>query len=665
MKRALPRSGSNKLQGRCYKKARKTSPGHLAEQIQQATSSGYVEGSSEGLGSAPRQQGMYDRPAMLGENMGGTGLYLARAPSGSFYKAQNVVINQPTMIENAISSASRNPDLEVLMPYTDPCAYVDSSARHPPPRCHPDTRKHIQKKLTMAFDNPDRQFNMIWLRGPAGTGKSAVAQTFVKGSQVLGRHGTSYFFSRPRGWNKYITVVPSLIYQLPDPQILDQSPPVQFEKLIIHPFLTIQTRNNGRDRILIPFLVALDGLDECESEEAQCELIDMIAKAVRDHEDLPLFWLICSRMEEHLQIAFAEVAECGQETLAIDAECRDDVERFLRSEFARIRSKRRNLVPATWPSESDFGIVARAVSGLFIFGSTVMKDIGSSTCANPVQRLQVLISFLENVEQIAATNPLEALDLFYTRIMSDVPETIFPITWRILAFFTYMPEPRYIDDSPPEKPRSAQALSNFLDLDQASFYTALRQLHSVISIPTPDDALATPLQIYHASFQDFLLDPQRSGKFFISKQKARVEVLKSILFWHESDSVQFHVADSRVCFGGPCQHDPFPNLKWVSEGNRGTIATLILEYARDRTVCWRSFEDLDQNSSEPELLPLCQQLDYRYLDLGRDAGFFVNAFLSWVLNQVWAQVSLGFILLTSFNMRTPRVDLSAQSPAMI
>uniref|UniRef100_A0AAD5VFV3 Nephrocystin 3-like N-terminal domain-containing protein n=1 Tax=Leucocoprinus birnbaumii TaxID=56174 RepID=A0AAD5VFV3_9AGAR len=655
MKRALPQSGSNELQDCRYKKARKTSPGHSAEQIQQATS--YVDGSGEGpllsyssysppnflaprsdndfilptnpyiqtqaaaylptslalskrldshwippsnsippnhpgtyLGGtaiwhppygagparanlnpaavasssnhrraiyAPRQQGMYDRPAMLGENMGGTGLYLARAPSGSFYKAKNVVINQATMIENAILSASGNLNLEALMPYTDPRAYVDSSARHPPPRCHPDTRKHILKKLTMAFNDPDRPFNMIWLRGPAGTGKSAVAQTFVKESQVLGRHSASYFFSRPRGWNKYITVIPSLVYQLAvncppyrnlvtnaiasDPQILDQSPPVQFERLIIHPFRTIQTHNNSHDRILIPFLIALDGLDECESEEAQCELVDMIANAVRDHKDLPLFWLICSRMEEHLQNAFAEVVECGpvcgQETLAIDAECRDDVERLLRSEFAKIRSKYRSSVPRNWPSESEFGIVARAVSGLFIFGSTVMKDIGASAHTNPVQRLQVLISFLKNVEQTAATNPLEALDAFYAHILSDVPETVFPTTWRILAFFIYMPKDKYHII---EKPSSAQALANFLDLDQASFYTALRQLHSVISIPTPKDAFTTPLQFYHASFQDFLLDPQHSGKFFISKQKALVAVLKSILFWNESDSVRFH-----------------------------------------------------------------------------------------------------------------------------
>ncbi|KAJ3565646.1 hypothetical protein NP233_g7500 [Leucocoprinus birnbaumii] len=604
-----------------------------------------------------RQQEMYDTSAafnsgsnavvddvMLVENMGGTGPSQARVSTGSFYKAQNVVINQPTMIENAISSTSGKPVLEILMPYTDSRAHVDSSARHPPPRCHPDTRKHILGKLTADFNNPGRQFNMIWLRGPAGTGKSAVAQTFAMRSEELGRHGASYFFSRPRGWNKYVTVIPSLIYQLAvncppyrnlvanaianDPHILDKSPPVQFTKLIIHPFHTLQTRDHGRQRILVPFLVALDGLDECESEEAQLELINMIADAVRLHKDLPLFWVICSRIEEHLQIAFTRIAECGRETLAIDAECRDDVERFLRSEFAEIRSKYCNSVPANWPSESDFGVVLRAVNGLFIFGSTVMKDIGSPEYANPIQRLQILISFLKNVEQTAATNPLKALDLFYTCILSDIPEAIFPITWRILAFFIYMPE---VYEA--EKPRSAQALSNFLDLDQASFYTTLRQLHSVISIPTPEDAFTTPLQFYHASFQDFLLDPQRSGKFFISEQKARVEVLKSILLWHESDSVQFHAADGKVRFAGPCLYNPFPNLKWVSERNHGTISALISNYAADERACWGLFHDLDQNTLEPELLSFCQQLDYRYLDLGSNAIYFIDGFLSWVLNQ--------------------------------
>ncbi|KAJ3565644.1 hypothetical protein NP233_g7499 [Leucocoprinus birnbaumii] len=530
----------------------------------------------------------------------GAGTVVHNAPilAGPFHQAHHVVLNnanfygyrnQPVPVANDMISTGR-PVLEVLMEYTDSRAYVDSSARHPPPSCHQST-----------------QFNMIWLHGPAGTGKSAVAQTFAMECEQRGRFGASYFFSHTRGWNKYVMVIPSLAYQLAvqfppyrnllasaianDPQLLrDKAPPVQFTKLIIRPFQLLQIQ--GRHPIETPFLVLLDGLDECESQDAQCELIHMIADAARNHRALPFFWLICSHMEEHLQYAFSGIKECGRDTLAIDAECCDDVERFLRSEFAKIKATFYNLVPSNWPSEADFSIVMRAVSGLFIFGSTVMKDIGSAECANPVQRLQVLISFLENVEGTASTNPLQALDLFYARILSDVPETIFPTTWRILAFLIYMPEDK---NGGPRKPRSAQ--------------------------------------FYHASFQDFLLDPQRSGRFFISKQKARVEVLKSSLFWHEFDSVQFHAANGRVRLGGPCQHDPFPNFKWVSEGNHGAISTLISKYAVDRKICWESFEDLDKNTSEPELLSLSQQLDYRYLNLGFRAMCFLDRFLPWVLSQ--------------------------------
>ncbi|KAJ3565643.1 hypothetical protein NP233_g7498 [Leucocoprinus birnbaumii] len=325
-----------------------------------------------------------------------------RPSVGAFHQAHHIALNQPMLVENMISNGE--PVLQTLKPYTDPRTYLDSSARHPPPSCHLNTRRRVREKLTSALDDQSIQFKMIWLRGPADTGKSAVAQTLAMESEEKGRFSASIFLSRTRGWDKYHTIVN-------DPQLLDKSPPVQFTKLIIHPFYFLQI--SGRTATLRPLLIVLDGLDECESEDAQCELIYMIANALRTHKDLPLFWLICSRTEEHLQYAFAEVVECARENLAIDAECRADVEYFLRSEFVKIRAKYRNSVPVDWPAETDFEIVVRAVSGLFIFASTVMKDIGSSEHANPFRRLQGLLSFLQQLDGLAIVNLLQALDLFY------------------------------------------------------------------------------------------------------------------------------------------------------------------------------------------------------------------------------------------------------------
>jgi hypothetical protein len=121
---------------------------------------------------------------------------------------------------------------------------------------------------------------MLYVRGSAGTGQSAVAQSFGDFCEEEGNFGGSYFFSRVANRNKLKTVTPTLVYQLAEniteyrslighqlaepPLLLRKSPPVQFRKLFAEPFAALQ-RQRPRKHIAI----ILDGLDECEGEDAQ------------------------------------------------------------------------------------------------------------------------------------------------------------------------------------------------------------------------------------------------------------------------------------------------------------------------------------------------------------------------------------------------------------
>lgn len=75
----------------------------------------------------------------------------------------------------------------------------DSLARYPPPWCHPRTREKI---LRIIMDWVDRdadtsQPTIMWLRGPAGAGKSesAIAQTIAE-CYKDSRLAASFFFLR-------------------------------------------------------------------------------------------------------------------------------------------------------------------------------------------------------------------------------------------------------------------------------------------------------------------------------------------------------------------------------------------------------------------------------------------------------------------------------------
>ncbi|KAF9263164.1 hypothetical protein L218DRAFT_865804, partial [Marasmius fiardii PR-910] len=73
----------------------------------------------------------------------------------------------------------------------------DSQARFPQPKCSEGTREAILKDLLQWAHTSSSQDvpGVCWLRGSAGVGKSAIAQTIAEGCEGNGLLG-SFFFSR-------------------------------------------------------------------------------------------------------------------------------------------------------------------------------------------------------------------------------------------------------------------------------------------------------------------------------------------------------------------------------------------------------------------------------------------------------------------------------------
>jgi hypothetical protein len=393
---------------------------------------------------------------------------------------------------------------------------------------------------------------MLWVRGSAGTGKSAVAQSFGDSCEEEENLGGSYFFSRVANRNKLETVVPTLVYQLAmnvpayrslighrlaeTPLLLRNSPPVQFRKLIVEPFAAL--RRQGLQK---PIVVILDGLDECEGEGAQREIIDMITNAVRSHPDLPLRWLIFSRPEAHLKNEFSRNLLCGREELIIDAECWENVELYVKDRFAEIKNTYKDITPTEWPSQTQFQDLLDAVSGLFVLASTCLNFVADPEGADPLSRLNSLLSFMKRSQGIVSGNPLASLDLLYSRILERIPPHVFETTRRILGCMCHRNKFESYEIF-----NSAQALSNFLRLDQHTFYKAVRGLHSVMRIPEPEEAGEWQLQFYHASFQDFLLDPNRSSKYVIAEQNMLLDLVQVGFNWCEVDTAHFHTHQGKL-----------------------------------------------------------------------------------------------------------------------
>ncbi|KAF9448933.1 hypothetical protein P691DRAFT_728791 [Macrolepiota fuliginosa MF-IS2] len=484
----------------------------------------------------------------------------------------NFVIRDPHMINVEQLTQiiqSGNTVLQLLDEKRTCGAEVDSSERDDPPRCHPDTRKEVRQKITVWRSNPERECDMLWLLGPAGVGKSAIAQTIAEECAADGSLGATFFFSRLNNRNNPNSVIPTIVYQLvvqhpeykqlvtqllaANPSLLEKNLRTQFRELIIKPFKVLMMR----DPLMAqrPFMIILDGLDECNGRKAQCEFIHLISEHIRLTKSFPLIWMVCSRPEWHLKSVLADAdfyVDCVREELSVDdSEAQQDVYRYLQDGFKEIRKTFLYILDDSWPLETDVQRIAKKASGLFIFASTLLKFVGDQDRCEPKKRLKICLKFIENSQAFEGVNPLHFLDLLYHQILLDVPSDILPTSMQILGLCLLYSDHKL----------STRDLANFLGLDQGSFYTALQWFHSVMVIPASSAAGRDGVRFYHASFGDFLKNSSRSGKFALDQAKSHCEVAMHCLRWHASA-----IGDNCELEPGQCACPSQPmELKWVPD----------------------------------------------------------------------------------------------------
>lgn len=418
-------------------------------------------------------------------------------------------------------------------------AELDASARYPPPRCHPGTRKEHRERIISWILNSDRTSNLLWLYGSVGVGKSALCQTVAEYCKSHRWFGAAFFFSRPDNCDDPSRVVPSLAYRLAanipaykniivpllahDISILEMAVHAQFHQLIIKPLSQLETASP-----LSPVLILLDGLDECKGDAAQREFIRLIGgfAASSNSSKLPFVWIISSRPEWQIVSTFSSSSlpiPCQREELFIDsADALKDVSRFLRDGFNRIRDKYDYAFDddTIWPTEAQFMAILHASSGLFIFSSTILKFVDNEETGNPVAQLDVCLEFLKGNLLPKGGNPLDSLDTLYVGILRTIHPDILPTTFHILSILLFVSESF-----------SAQTVANFLFLDQSTFYASLRRLYSVLDVPGPKIAQEYPIKFLHASFGDFLKRFIASGDSPVTQPDLKSNIEKGYIRW--------------------------------------------------------------------------------------------------------------------------------------
>ncbi|KAF5364090.1 hypothetical protein D9756_001026 [Leucocoprinus leucothites] len=480
----------------------------------------------------------------------------------NFHPTSNLFANSSRFVINGLevnmvdTNHSNQPVLQRLIEKGRPEAIHNSDYREYPPRCSEDTRASLRNDVLQWRANPNREQRLRWYMGPAGIGKSAIAQSIAEELGGTGYLGGTFFFSRPGLINDPATVIPTLAYQLAtrnntykqiisqrlvdDPLILNKNRSTQFNQLIIEPFQIVATTPGA---LQDPLLIILDGLDECKGTEAQCELVQLLLDHAGRIKEFPLLWLIYSRPEWHFRTIVSDVdfpAACEKKEISInDAEAQADARRLFERELAKIRKQYEGFLPADWPSKQDVDRLCKVASGHLGYVSFIARFIGNKEVGDPEKQLLICTRIASGLGVDGGTqiNPLEALDHLYGRVLSDVPATILPVTMQILSASLNIWH-KYV--------QLVRDQADYLLLTQASYYGALRSLHSVLYVPPPSEASSKALHFYHASFTDFLRDPARSGKFHIHGGTEDLDSVVQCIRWlgknnYTSPNVNAHV----------------------------------------------------------------------------------------------------------------------------
>ena len=370
----------------------------------------------------------------------------------------------------------------------------------------------------------EQDHHVFWLNGLAGTGKSTIAQTFAENSFADGKLGASFFCSRDfEDRSKLQVIFPTIAFQLAYRyplfreellQVLKATPGVgreslcsQMERIIVGPLKATRIRT----------LIIIDALDECEDEEPASALLSVLSRYVDKIPRVKFF--ITGRPEPRIRSGFrleslrpiTEVFRLHDvERSSVDG----DIKLFFRTRLGDIAKTRSDCdLTEHWPSPSSVDILCKKAAGLFIYASTVVKFIASRH-HNPTKRLILIISLPHSTthEGKSGIDPLytQILEQAFLDVDSDEQEIYSDfrsVVGAVLLVFNPLP---------------MKVLSTILTTSDIS--TTLHSLHSVLLFPNNKD---DPIQAFHKSFPDFLMDSRRckDNRFFINPSVHHQEIL--------------------------------------------------------------------------------------------------------------------------------------------
>ncbi|KAF3102098.1 hypothetical protein TWF102_001919 [Orbilia oligospora] len=274
-----------------------------------------------------------------------------------------------------------------------------------------------------------------------------------------------------------------------DPNICQKSLSEQFKKLLFDPLNKIR-RTDVPDPSKALVLV-IDALDECEGDGIVKRIIEFLGQLAGVDLNMRIF--TTSRPEAPIKAGFEDLKRDHKDISLHNIQeptIKDDISIFLRYEFEKIRKTRK--LGSNWPRGGTIVTLADMTVPLFISAATLCRFIGDNRFSVH-QRLENVLKFRN------------------ASFASKLDQTYRPIFDQILAGIDKLEEEELIRGFQEivgtiillESPLGLTSLSILLNIEEEQPHCRLDQFQSVINV---SEDPRTPIQIYHLSFRDYLLD---------------------------------------------------------------------------------------------------------------------------------------------------------------
>jgi hypothetical protein len=418
------------------------------------------------------------------------------------------------------------------LPFAEQAAF-NSSEKQFDPLCLKDTRVEVLAEIRAWIHNVEDEKCVFWLSGMAGTGKSTIARTIARELHDSGYLGASFFFSRAGGdvgnARLFVTTIArqlaasrKLIVDRAQalragiseavsdhPDIVRKTRQDQEKVLIIEPISQLDSRVGILElfKRMVSFhppsralVIIVDALDECEDENDIKNILQLLIQA-GDLTAIRLRTIVTSRPETPIYLGLNAVPAIVHRQVILDDISRDtinrDIRAFFESNFALIRTKL-GALSADWSGEDIVNNLVERVNALFIYAATVCRFLMEDERLSR-ERLTIVLQHIGTCRE-----SLSPIDDIYTKVLQQtIPGNCKDnVREKVLWLFENVVKPLVVL----LQPLDAVSVALLLDVEKEDVIGALRDLRSVLYIPTDPSSTIRPL---HPSFREFLSDPRR------------------------------------------------------------------------------------------------------------------------------------------------------------